>query len=145
LITALNRVINAVQLRAGGYVCGIEKRDSMSYDEIEILVFGYCVDSDERNEMLLEMVVEHLALNSSGIETRRFGQTQLFVSKDIQQPFMCAVKSSVKSSFLIVVGLAVAVTALWAREKTGVQWWWDWQMIVNWFAGPSADDGPEFQ
>jgi hypothetical protein len=64
-------------------MCGIEKRDSVSYPESSMLVFGDPVDSDDRNEILLDQVVDQVALNSSGIETRRFREAQLFASTAI--------------------------------------------------------------
>jgi hypothetical protein len=108
----------------------------MRRSEIEKLVFEK--GGGSRDEQLLERVLESLALNSSGIQTRKFAEGQFWVSNDRERPFVCAAGLSMKHGFLLAIGLTAAVVAFWAKERKG--WPWDWQTIMDWFSGSTEGD-----
>jgi hypothetical protein len=130
LIDAVDSVIAAAQLRAGSYVCGLAKRDSLTYSEMESLVLPDTDGSDRANEIFMETLLETLSLNSSGIEARTFGQSRLFVSKEIRRPFTCVVKSSVKYSLLVVLVVTALAAVRWSRSQNAD--WWTWRRVLTW-------------
>jgi hypothetical protein len=117
----LAAVLRSTATQAGRFRCGLERRDSLSLDEIEAIVIDMIRNTTEAVRIFPE-VVALLNTTASGIQIRQFGKSKFFVSTYPSQPHLCAAYSALKTT-LIVAGLAtVCLIGVSLRKRIAEIW-----------------------
>jgi hypothetical protein len=117
----LGAVLRSTSAQAGRYLCGLERRDSLTLAEIEATAIETLRNTTEAMRILPE-IVAILNMTESGIQIRPFGKSKLFVSRYPAQTHLCAAYSALKRALLVAELATVCLIDARMREKIAEIW-----------------------